>query len=106
MRKFVVVLKSKQCGTLTDELLVAHVNHLKSLQSKGLLFICGPYTDNDRALQIIIADSITEAKHYIKSDPFIEKGYYADYEISELIEANDDNNWLMNDGQTDGNISK
>jgi uncharacterized protein YciI len=100
MKKFVVVLKAKQRGTLTDNLLKAHVEHLQDLNRRGVLFICGPYTDNERALQIIIADDIDKAKAYVESDPFVANRYYADYELSELIEANEQNNWLMKDDQT------
>jgi hypothetical protein len=40
----------------------------------------------------------------VEADPFIRQGYYAAYELHELIEANEANHWLLDDGQTQGNL--
>lgn len=104
MKKFVVILKDKKKGELTKELLSKHVEHLKELNENSKLFICGPFNDNDRAMQILICDTLDEAKYLVESDPFIKEGYYANYEVNELIEANEGNNWLLNIPQTQKNI--
>ena len=105
-KKFIIILKNKQKGTLSEKLLNDHINHLKKLTQEKKLYLCGPFKDNDGALQILISENIETARHYIKKDPFIISGYYQHYDIHELIEANADNNWLMSDSQTKGNIKK
>jgi uncharacterized protein len=95
MRKFVAVLKDKKKSELTEKLLSQHIEHLQKLNNNSKLFICGPFKDNDKAMQILICNSIEEAIDLVESDPFVKEGYYGDYEINELIEANEDNNWLV-----------
>ncbi|WP_261134417.1 YciI family protein [Bacillus sp. Marseille-Q3570] len=96
MRKFVVVLKDKKKGDLTDKLLGQHIEHLQKLNQKSNLLICGPFKDDEKAMQILICNTMKEAIALVESDPFVQEGYYGDYEINELIEANEDNNWLVN----------
>lgn len=45
---------------------------------------------------ILRAESYEEAENYILEDPIISKKYYR-YTIDEFIEANENNNWLMDD---------
>lgn len=90
-------MKNKRKGKLKEKLLRQHVNHLKELKRQDILVLCGPFSDNDKAIKIIITNSFEEADAIAKSDPFTRNSYYQDYEIHELIEANDDNNYLLKD---------
>ncbi len=72
-----------------------HVNHLRELNKQGILFLCGPFADNNDAMKIVKAGSFEEADKIAKSDPFTIENYYREYEIHELIEANEDNNYLL-----------
>jgi uncharacterized protein len=56
-------------------------------------------------MQILICDTMDEAISLVESDPFIKEGYYAAYELSELIEANENNHWLIDIPQTKENLS-
>ncbi|MFT4413314.1 YciI family protein [Fredinandcohnia humi] len=105
MRKFVAIFKDKKKGELTKDLLNKHVKHLQNLTKDSKLFICGPFKDNNKAMQILICDSIDEAINLVESDPFVKEGYYATYDINELIEANENNNWLVDIPQTINNLS-
>jgi uncharacterized protein YciI len=104
MAKFIFILSNKRKGKLTEELLNGHVKHLKDLKNKGLLFLCGPFEDNDGAIQILEAKTKEEATKHFLQDPFILNNYFEKYTSYELIEANDDNDWLMNDKQTKNNL--
>lgn len=97
MKIFVFLLKQKSKASLDKTLLIAHVEHLKNLHQSGRLIICGPFTDNDNALQIITADTKEEAILLFEQDPFIKTKYYQTYSIYELLEANEKNKWLLND---------
>ena len=100
MNKFIAILKDKRKGSLTTELLNQHVEHLRTLTKAGHMFLCGPFKDNDGALQVIMANSKLEAEAFLNKDPFIREKYYQGYDLFELIEANDANNWLLEDAQT------
>ena len=94
MKSFLVILSEKQPALFTDELLMAHVNHLKELQQQGNLILCGPFVDNQRALLIIRASEKAEVEAFIEQDPFIKSNYYQQFELHEFMEANDENLWL------------
>ncbi len=104
VKKFIIMLKDKQNGTLTSKLLAQHVSHLKSLTALNKLHLCGPFENDDGALQIIITDTKENAEKLVNQDPFIKEKYYKSYSIYELIEANEDNNWLCEDTQTKINL--
>lgn len=104
VKSFVFLLKNKNRGQQTQALLEGHVAHLKSLSNRGHLVICGPFSDNDQAIQIIRASSQDEAIALFKEDPFVKGSYYREFEVHEFVEANDLNNWLMDSDQTKSNL--
>jgi len=103
--KFIALLKDKTPNSLSEELLLAHVAHLRRFDQQGHIVLCGPFKDNSGAILVIAASSIEEARQIVELDPFISTSYYRDYQLSELIEANEGNNWLIDDRQTVANIS-
>jgi uncharacterized protein YciI len=95
VKKFVVILSGKKRGELTKALLNRHADHLRRLKREGKLFLCGPFQDDDGAIQILVCSGRDEAINLVESDPFIKEGYYASYEVHEWLEANEENNWLI-----------
>lgn len=106
MAKYIIILKDKKQKTLTSCLLHQHINHLRALTKSKILYLCGPFKDDDQALQIIIANNKEEAEKIANQDPFIKNKYYQSYDIFELIEANEQNNWLCDDTQTKINLRR
>ncbi len=104
MNTYVALLMEKKQGTLDAELLKKHVAHLKDLESRGKLKLCGPFEDNEGALQVLLARNRREAERLVRADPFISEGYYGAYELRKLLEANEGNNWLMEHDQTESNL--
>ncbi len=105
MKKFIVILSGKKAKSLKSDLLNAHVEHLRTLHKNGFLFLCGPFADNDGAIQIINAKTKEDVEKMVLSDPFVENSYYSNFVIYELNEANEDNCYLLkNDKQTEGNL--
>jgi len=93
MSKYVVLYKLKERKGFTAELAKNHVEHLRKLSHNKVLQLCGLLKGNG-AMLIVQANSLKEAKNYILQDPIIiEKKY--DFVIHELIEANEDNNFLL-----------
>jgi uncharacterized protein YciI len=104
MAKHVVLLRDKNKGTLTKELLLRHIGHLRSLKAEGRLHLCGPFKDDSGGFILIEAGSEKEAIDLASRDPFIREGYYRSLEVHELMESGEHNNWLMDDDQTKGNL--
>ncbi|WP_423409453.1 YciI family protein [Heyndrickxia sp. MSNUG] len=104
MDKFVVILKEKRTGQLDANLLNLHIEHLRHLSREGKLMIAGPFKNNEQGMLILICEDIEEAISLVESDPFVKEKYYNTYEINELIVANEENNWLMDNPQTTGNL--
>lgn len=95
MTKFVILCKKNADKRFPRELFVRHVEHLRNLKKKNILFLCGPFKDRDEVIQIIKADSYEEAERYIRLDPFTSEGFFSEYTIRELIEATEENNYLL-----------
>ncbi|MGV3465562.1 MAG: YciI family protein [Heyndrickxia sp.] len=104
MKMFVVILMGRREGELSEELLLKHVQHLQNLHDQGSLFLCGPFKENDKAMIILFCESLEGANQLVQRDPFVKEGYYSAYEVSELMEANEGNNWLMDIPQTKNNL--
>ena len=93
MSKYVVLYKLKERKGFTADLTKIHVEHLRNLSQKGILFLCGLLKGNG-AMLILETKSLKEAEAYILQDPVIIQKKYG-YIIHELIEANEENNFLL-----------
>jgi len=96
MTKYIVnyLYGEKDPNTMTEEQVLAHVDHLKSLDKSAKLFLCGVFTDESGAVLILNAESYKEAESFILQDPLIKEKFYI-FNIKEIIEANNENNWLL-----------
>jgi len=106
MKSFLVILKNKSKSKLERSLLEKHVRHLKNINNSSNLVVCGPFTDDSGAVLIIEANSQHDADTIIRIDPFIKEKFYADYSLTEFYRADESNNWLMEHGQTLGELNK
>ena len=105
MAIFVAILSEKQRETLSDDLLRRHIDHLRQLSRDGQLVLCGPFEDNEGAMQVLATSSRKEADDLLRADPFVAERYYLSYVLRELIAANEHNDWLRRDAQTAGNLT-
>jgi uncharacterized protein YciI len=101
MAKYVVIYEDMRedavAQDLVPDLLKGHVEHIRDLDSRGILFMCGPLKDSgDKGLLIFEANSQAEVEGYVLKDPFIVHKCYASYRIYEWVEANESNNYLLN----------
>jgi uncharacterized protein YciI len=96
MAKFVILFeKSKRDAP--REALLRHIDHLRNLRKKNILFLCGPFTNHNGAMQILDAKNYEDAEGYAQSDPFTTEGYFSKYTIYEWIDSNEGNNYLLTD---------
>ncbi len=95
MAKFVFVLQEKNPAVLTKAIYFSHVEHLRRYMKDGKLLLAGPLVGQDKILQIVEANSQTEAKQIVNEDPYVHQKHYGSYEVYELLEANEANNWMM-----------
>lgn len=96
MRSFLVLLDGKNKGRLTEDLLQRHAQHLAKLHREGCLQLCGPLAERAGAMLVFRCKTAEEAEHLVRMDPFIQERYYVSYEVIEFMEANEENNWLLN----------
>ncbi|WP_194165715.1 YciI family protein [Oceanobacillus sp. CFH 90083] len=104
MNSYLVILKDKRNGELSNDLLTNHVTYLKRLRQQGSLMLCGPFVDDDGAVMVFQSESVESVEELLNNDPFVYEKYYQSYEIKEFLEANDGNNWLVGVPQTKGNL--
>lgn len=80
---------------LVNELTQSHVEHVRDLDMRGLLFLCGPLKGDEKGIFILNAGSYEEVERYVLADPFIANKCYKSYVIHEIEEANASNNYLL-----------
>jgi uncharacterized protein YciI len=90
-----IALFEKSGKSIPEELMIRHVEHLKNLKKNNSLLLCGPFKNSNGVIQILLADNYNEAKKLALLDPFTAEGIFSTYTIHELIEANDENNYLL-----------
>ena len=78
-----------------QELVKAHVDHIRDMDERGILFFCGALKDDGGGMLILSADTREEAETHVLRDPFIIHKAYRRFTIQEIIEANAGNNYLM-----------
>jgi len=77
------------------ELTKAHVEHLRDMDAKGILFLCGLPKGTEKGMLILNAKTYEEAEGHVQKDPFIINKCYKSYVIHEIEEANAGNNYLL-----------
>jgi len=88
-------LQNEKKENLTAELIKSHIERLKYLKRDGVLFLCGLLKNNEGGMLILEVKSYEEAEAHILQDPLIINNCYGAYKIHELIEANEENNYLQ-----------
>lgn len=100
MQKFLVIYQDANYDDpftpeMIDELTRAHVEHIRNLDSRGILVLCGPLKEHEKGMFILNAETCEEAQNYVLMDPFIANRCYKTYLIYEIEEANAGNNYLL-----------
>ncbi len=101
MSKYLVIYQDINTeDTFTEEEVIdatkAHVEHCRELDSKGILFLCGPLLGKEeKGMFILNAASYEEAESHVLRDPLIARNGYKTYLINEIQEANAANNYLL-----------
>ena len=78
---------------MPKEIVEEHVEHLKQLESRDKLVVCGPFLERHGALKVLRAVDRNEAIALAESDPFIREGIET-YELLEFEYAHAGNNYL------------
>jgi len=91
-----MIERGKLYNRINKEMVVKHVEHIKNLDNKGKLVLCGPLKGYPGVAGMIIfeAENEKEAKEICKSEPFVAEGY-ATYKLSTLRVGNRENNYLL-----------
>lgn len=69
-----VILLSHAGKPMTESIVRSHVAHLKGLDEKGQLVLCGPFKDYKGGMIVIKAASLEAAREVAENDPFVKEG--------------------------------
>lgn len=58
-----------------------HLERLKNLDRQGNLILAGPFKDQSGSLIVIEADSLADAEHFAREDPYTIHGVFQQVEI-------------------------
>ncbi|MCL2765901.1 MAG: YciI family protein [Treponema sp.] len=91
-----MIERGKLYNKINKEMVIKHVEHIKDLDKKGKLVLCGPLKGYPGIAGMIIfkAENDKEAKGICKSEPFVAEGY-ATYKLGTLQAGNKENNYLL-----------
>ena len=99
MEKWLYVMlieRGKTYNKITKAVITRHIEHIKTLDDKGELELCGPFKGFPGVAGMVIlkTGSYEEAEEICKSEPLVAEGY-ATYKLYALQLANRDNNYLL-----------
>ena len=78
----------------SPEAIAAHVAHLRALDDRGALVLCGPFVGVDGGVVCYLAGSRDEALTLADADPFVKLGHKR-YRLHEIERATRDNRYLL-----------
>jgi len=91
--RYVCILTMIPGKQLGENIIRAHVRHLKGLEKSDRLVLCGPFTDYNGGIVVFRANSLDEARKIAESDPFVMEGYET-YELRTLELSCEENNHM------------
>ncbi len=91
--RYVILLNHVLEKPFTEEIVRAHIAHLKRLDENEQLILCGPFKEYEGGMIVIKASSLDEATLIAEADPFIKEGYET-YEIRILELSCEENNHI------------
>jgi uncharacterized protein YciI len=92
--KFAYMITMTNQKPLCEEVIKAHVMHLKKLDDQKRLIFCGPYVNEAGGIVVIHAKNLDEAEVIAQDDPFIHQGFKT-YKIIEVEVAHKGNHYLI-----------
>lgn len=72
--RYVYLLKHAHPKRFSEDLIRAHVGHLKKLEEVGKLELCGPFPNHDGGMVILRGVTEEEAHVIAEADPFVSSG--------------------------------
>ena len=91
--RYVYLLNHARPELFNEQLVRDHVAHLKRLEDRGQLELCGPFPDHHGGMVILRGVSAEEAREIAEADPFISSGAET-YELRKLEVSCRDNTHL------------
>ena len=73
--RYVIMLsRTPTAGERSEELIRAHVGHLKALDEAGKLVLAGPFIGRKGGMVIVDVETAAEAERIAAADPFVVEG--------------------------------
>ncbi len=71
---YAIFLNKVEGIELSKSTIDKHIEHLKSLDEKDCLVLCGPFSDYPSGMVVVKATNKDEAVSIAKKDPFVKEG--------------------------------
>lgn len=72
--RYVILLQKIKGKATSHETIKRHIDHLRALDQKGSLVLCGPFSDHDSGMVVVKAKSKDVATAIAEADPFVVEG--------------------------------
>ena len=88
--------RGKSYNKMNKEAVIRHVEHIRNLDDKGKLELCGPLKGYPGVAGMVVlrTESYEEAEELCKAEPLVAEGY-ATYKLHALQVANKENGYLL-----------
>lgn len=67
------------------DLILEHAKHLRRISDDGQLEAAAVFASGTHGMQILLTETKTEAERLASADPLVVQGYYAGFDIQELV---------------------
>ncbi|MCL2580191.1 MAG: hypothetical protein FWE32_09225 [Oscillospiraceae bacterium] len=91
-----MIERGKAYNKVTKEVIIRHIEHIKSIDERGLLFVCGLLKGYPGVAGMVIlkTESFEQAEEICKAEPLVAEGY-AKYKLSTMQVGSRENNFLL-----------
>jgi len=88
--------RGRTYNKMTGEVVKRHVAHIRDMDDKGLVALCGAFRGYPgvAGMYILKVASVEEAEALCRADPVVAEGY-GTYKVRKLLAANRENNYLL-----------
>jgi len=88
--------RGKTYNKMTGEVVARHVAHIRDMDDRGLVALCGAFRGfpGVAGMYILKVASPEEAEALCRADPVVAEGY-GTYKVRKLLVANRENNYLL-----------
>ncbi len=91
--RFAILLSKVPGRDASRETILRHVDHIRALDERGQLVLCGPFLDHPSGLIVVKAGDRAQAARIAEADPFVREGVRT-FEVRTWLLGHRENDYL------------